>query len=82
MVALCEKPLRGVLQLQPCRLDKDSVATPQEIKQHVALVPGFHDTPLLYLALKRTPSNLDRVYFEGDAGRVDVGLNRHFAQVA
>jgi hypothetical protein len=45
-------------------------------------VQGFHDTPLLYLALKRTPGNLDRVYFEGDVGRVTIGLNRHFAQVS
>jgi hypothetical protein len=58
------------------------IANAQELKQHVVLLPGFHDTPLLYMALKRTPGNLDRVYFEGDVGRVNIGLNRHFAQVA
>jgi len=42
----------------------------------VKLVPGFFDTPLLLWALKRTPGNLDRVYFERG-----IGLNRHFLQV-
>lgn len=41
------------------------------------MVPGFFDTPLLLWALKRTPGNLDRVYFE----RSILGLNRHFLQV-
>lgn len=65
-----------------CRCHEAIFATAQELRQHVELVQGFHDTPLLYLMLKRTPGNLDRVYFEGDVGRVYVGLNRHFAQVS
>jgi hypothetical protein len=67
--------------LQKCGCNHVDVINTQELKQHVELVEGFHDTPLLYLALKRTPGNLDKVYFEGDLGQVTIGLNRHFAQV-
>lgn len=38
---------------------------------------GFFDTPLLLWALKRTPGNLDRVFFERG-----IGLNRHFLQAS
>ena len=38
---------------------------------------GFFDTPLLLWALKRTPGNLDRVFFERS-----IGLNRHFLQAS
>ena len=90
--ALCAKSeldmLRDVLLLPVSmfilfsRCYEVSRAIAQELRQHVELVQGFHDTPLLYLVLKRTPGNLDRVYFEGDVGRVTIGLNRHFAQVS
>ena len=40
------------------------------------MVKGFADTPLLVWALKKTPGNLDRVYFERG-----IGLNRHWLQV-
>ena len=48
----------------------------QELEKEVHLVVGFYDTPLLLWALKRTPGNLDRVYFERQ-----LPLNRHFLQV-
>jgi hypothetical protein len=48
----------------------------QELEKEVHLVQGFFDTPLLLWALKRTPGNLDHVFFERG-----IGMNRHFLQV-
>jgi hypothetical protein len=49
----------------------------QELEREVHLVQGFFDTPLLLWAIKRTPGNLDRVFFERS-----IGLNRHFLQAS